>query len=166
MTWWATDTMVLNDKEYSIVKPMELVNFRDDYNLDWEVYTTAGNGCDATFVVKDNLLILDKLSVCLGKVTDYPMINGVKPSAFLYDNVPTYNDIGLHIKYTGMCLIGQNRIDFSKWKQNIVLEFKEGLLLKTKKSKKSTEKTLEWIYAQKTPLTVGDILGRVGKLKK
>ena len=160
MTWWATDTMVLNDKDYSIIKPMELVNFREDYNLDWEVYTTARNGCDATFIVKDNLLILDELSVYLGKVADYPMINGVKPSAFLYDDVPTYKDIGLRVKYTGMCLIGQNRVDFMKWKENIILEFKDGLLLEIQKSKKSTEDTIEWIMSRqkKPPLTVGDIL--------
>ena len=61
MTWWATDIMMLNNKDYSIIEPKELVNFRDDYNLDWEVYTTACNGCDATFVVKDNLLILGRV---------------------------------------------------------------------------------------------------------
>lgn len=76
------------------------------------LHTAAHRGFISYYSVMDNTLLLSALEIC-AKGGLYPLINGTPPSfphgvSEGFDSPATYNEIGLHVPYTGTLHIGRD----------------------------------------------------------
>lgn len=128
MTMQVKDVVKYNGENFSLLSG-GLIDFTNEFGLEYEICSTAGHGCDPVYEIRDGRLYLEELDVYLGAWADYPEINGVKPckpseradaqnvaafSSFGSSSEGHYEKINYPVKYTGELIIGR---DYD-WKNN------------------------------------------------